>query len=79
MLKEMRLLGIFLIVSALHAIWNSPLSSALFPVSYLLNTAISWTIAFAMISIGLKEISVFQHRYLVERETHMNPPEFHHT
>ncbi len=75
----MRFLRIFLIVSALHAIWNSPLSSALFPVSYLLNTAISWTIAFAMISNGLKEISVFKQRYLVERDTQMNPPGFHHT
>lgn len=69
MLKDMRFLRIFLIVSALHAIWNSPLSSALFPFSYLLNTAVSWTIAFAMISIGLKEISVFKQRYLEERDT----------
>lgn len=68
MLKDMRFLRIFLIVSALHAIWNSPLSGALFPFSYLLNTAVSWTIALAVISIGLKEINTFKQRGLSEQE-----------
>ena len=71
MLKDVRFLRIFLIVAALHALWNSKLSSVLFPFSYILNTAISWTIAFAMISIGLKEISVLKQRYLAERNNQL--------
>lgn len=64
MLKDGRFVRIFLIVSALHAIWNSPLSGTLFPFSYLLNTAVSWTIALAVISIGLKEVSAMKQQYL---------------
>lgn len=67
MLKDKRFLRIFFIVAALHAIWNSPLSGALFPFSYLLNMAVSWTIALAVVSIGLKEISACKQRYLVEQ------------
>lgn len=69
MLKDMRFLRIFIIVTTLHVIWNSPISGTLFPVSYIFLIIVSWLIAFAMISVGLKEISTLKNQYLQERES----------
>lgn len=71
MLKDMRFLRIFIIVTALHVIWNSPISGALFPLSYIFLIAVSWLIAFAMISVGLKEITTLKNQYIEERNAGM--------
>jgi|GEM_PF-1295036 len=67
MVKDMRFLRIFLITTTLHVLWNSPISGVLFPVSYVILIVISWLIAFAMISVGLKEITTLKNRYIQER------------
>lgn len=74
MLKDMRFLRIFIIVTILHVIWNSPISGALFPVSYIILIVISWIIAFAMISVGLKEISTLKNQYIQERNAGLTTP-----
>ena len=68
MLKDPRFLRIFIIVVVLHATWNSKISSTLFPFSYLLLTAISWIIAFAMIHVGLQQVSKLKKQYVMDKE-----------
>ncbi|WP_020617229.1 PrsW family intramembrane metalloprotease [Paenibacillus daejeonensis] len=68
MLKDSRFLRIFIIVVVLHATWNSGISGTLFPVSHLLLTLISWIIAFAMIHVGLQQVSKLKKRYIKDKE-----------
>ncbi|GBF74880.1 putative PrsW family intramembrane metalloprotease [Paenibacillus sp. 598K] len=68
MLQDPRFLRIFIIVVGLHAAWNSSFSATLFPLSYLLLTAISWIFAFAMIHAGLQQVSQLKQQYIKDRE-----------
>lgn len=68
MLKDKRFLRIFIIVSVLHMIWNSKISGALFPFSYIILIVVSWIIAFAMINEGLKQISKLKNEYIQARK-----------
>jgi protease PrsW len=58
MLKDYRFWGTFIIVIAMHAVWDLPWSTFMgIPIAQLCLTAFSWTIAFVFINRGLKEIT----------------------
>jgi RsiW-degrading membrane proteinase PrsW (M82 family) len=58
MLKDIRFLRIFGIVVALHAMWDMPWPEfGALPLIQLVLALVSWIIAFAVMNVGLKEIS----------------------
>ncbi|TJY41784.1 PrsW family intramembrane metalloprotease [Cohnella pontilimi] len=58
MLKDSRFLRIFAIVVILHAVWDLPWGSfADLPLAQIVLTVVSWIIAFAVMNVGLKQIS----------------------
>lgn len=66
MLIDIRFLRIFLLVVAMHAVWDIqmivdiPVYIMSIPVHMIILTLISWVIIFSMLSAGLKEITVFK-------------------
>ncbi|MFS0725343.1 PrsW family glutamic-type intramembrane protease [Paenibacillus sp. 1P07SE] len=75
MLKDPRFLRIFIIVVALHGAWNSKISATLSPLSHLLLTAISWILVFAMIHVGLQQVSKLKQQYMREKEQALQAPD----
>lgn len=60
MLRDAQFIRIFLIVVALHALWDSdlpPLIPTVLPVYPLIYTLISWVLVFAFIRAGLRQIA----------------------
>ncbi|WP_026679451.1 PrsW family intramembrane metalloprotease [Fictibacillus gelatini] len=56
MLKKAKFVSIFLLVVAMHALWDSPIPG-IFPIGQLVLMVISWVFVFWMIRIGLNEIT----------------------
>lgn len=57
MLFEPRFVRVFLMAVALHMLWNSPLELPFFG-KYLALGAVAWTVIFALIQGGLKELAM---------------------
>jgi protease PrsW len=58
MLKNVRFWGIFMIVVAMHAVWDLPWPIFMgIPIAQLCLTTFSWIIAFIFMDMGLKEIT----------------------
>jgi protease PrsW len=58
MLKNVRFWGIFMIVVAMHAVWDLPWPIFMgIPIAQLCLTTFSWLIAFIFMNMGLKEIT----------------------
>lgn len=58
MLFNTRFLRIFMMVVAMHAVWDLPWPSLMsIPIAQLCLTVFSWMIAFSVMSLGLKEIT----------------------
>jgi protease PrsW len=70
-LKNVRFWGIFMIVVAMHAVWDLPWPIFLgIPIAQLCLTTFSWIIAFIFMDMGLKEIT----RLKKQKEASLSEP-----